>query len=92
MAKSSYLYILRDEYHSPVSATSSKKTAQKQLVCLAKYVEWNRGWKITEIRETIIYFEGFNHVDFIEIPFIGTKKGFMQHFDFIEDYSKYIHV
>lgn len=88
--KTSYLYVIRDEYHSPLSIARSKKVAQSQLLALAKYAEYNRKWKITEIRDTIIYFENFNHVDFVEIPYCGTKKDFMRHFDFVEDYSKWL--
>lgn len=87
MAKNSYLYILRDEYHSPVSITGSKATAQKQLKVLAKFTEWNRHMKIKEERDTIIYFENYCFVDFVEVPYCGTKKDFMRHFCFVEDYS-----
>ena len=90
MAKNYYLYILRDEYHSPVSIANSKATAQKQLKVLAKFTEWNRDMKIKDERDTIIYFENYDYVDFIEVPYCGTKKDFMRHFDFIEDYSKYM--
>lgn len=90
MAKNNYLYVLRDEYHCPVSICASKKTAQKQLLLLAKYTEWNRRWKIKEVRDTIVSFNGFDHVDFVEIPYCGTKKDFMQHFGFVEDYSKFM--
>jgi len=87
MTKNSYLYILRDEYHSPVSITGSKATAQKQLKVLAKFTEWNRHMKIKDERDTIIYFENYGFVDFVEVPYCGTKKDFMRHFDFVEDYS-----
>jgi hypothetical protein len=88
MAKNYYLYILRDEYHSPVSIANSKTTAQKQLKVLAKSTEWNRGMKIKDERDTIIYFENYDYVDFVEVPYCGTKKDFMRHFGFVEDYSK----
>lgn len=86
-----YLYIIRDEYHSPISVTGSEKTAQKQLEVLAKFTEWNRKWKIKEKKKSLsycaIYFEDYNFVDYVMIPYFGTKKDFMKHFDFIEDYS-----
>lgn len=88
MAKNSYLYILRDEYHGIVSITGSKETAKKQLRVLAKFTEWNHKFKIKDERDTIIYFENYDFVDFVEVPYCGTKKDFMRHFGFIEDYSK----
>ena len=88
MKMSKYLYVIRDEYHSPLSICYSKDTAKRQLEVLAKFTEWNRGFKITEIRDTIIYFQNYDFVDFVELPCCGTKKDFMRHFGFIEDYSK----
>lgn len=88
MARSKYLYVIRDEYHAPLSICYSKETAQRQLLALAKFTEWNRGFKITEVKDTIIYFQNYDHVDFIEIPCCGTKKDFMHHFGFVEDYRK----
>jgi hypothetical protein len=88
MARSKYLYVIRDEYHAPLSICYSKETAKRQLEVLAKFTECNRGFKITEIRDTVIYFQNYDHVDFVEIPYCGTKKDFMRHFGFVEDYSK----
>lgn len=88
MARSKYLYVIRDEYHSPLSICYRKDTAKRQLEVLAKFTEWYRGFKITEIRDTIIYFQNYDFVDFVEVPYCGTKKDFMRHFDFVEDYSK----
>lgn len=88
MARIKYLYVIRDEYHAPLSICYSKETAKRQLLALAKFTEWNRGFKITEVRDDIIYFQNYDHVDFVEIPCCGTKKDFMHHFNFIEDYSK----
>ena len=88
MTRIKYLYVIRDEYHAPLSICYSKETAKRQLLALAKFTECNRGFKITEVSDDIIYFQNYNHVDFIEIPCCGTKKDFMHHFDFIEDYSK----
>ena len=88
MARSKYLYVIRDEYHSPLSICYSKETAKRQLLALAKFTEWNRGFKITEVRDTIIYFQNYDHVDFVEIPCCCPKTDFMHHFNFIEYCSK----
>lgn len=84
-----YLYIIRDEYHSPLSATLNEKTAQKQLEALAKFTAWNRKWKIKEkiLSHGVIYFENYNFVDYKMLPYHATKKDFMKHFEFLEDYS-----
>lgn len=83
----SYMYIIKDEYHCPVSIANSKQTAQKQLEVLAKFVERNRHWKIKEQYSDKIVFENYNFVDIVCVPYVGTKKQFMKHFDFVEDYS-----
>ena len=91
MAKNSYLYVIRDEYHSPLSITCSKDTAKRQLRVLAKYTEWNRGMKITDdSRDNIIYFENCDFVDFVEIPYCGSRKEFNRHFgfEFVEKLKK----
>lgn len=91
MKTTKYLYVIRDEYHAPLSVCGSEKTAQKQLEVLAKFVAWNRKKKIKEKKKSlsfgVIYFEDYDFVDYVQIPYCGTKKDFMRHFDFIEDYS-----
>ena len=91
MAKKSYLYVVRDEYHAPLSITCSKDVAKRQLRVLANYVVYNRGFKITNATmDNIIYFQNYDFVDFVELPYCVTSKEFMRHFGFIEDYSKFM--
>lgn len=91
MKPTKHLYVIRDEYHSPLSVCGSGKTAQKQLEVLAKFTAWNRKWKIKVKKKSlsygVIYFEDYNFVDYVMLPYHGTKKDFMKHFDFLEDYS-----
>jgi hypothetical protein len=90
MAKKTYLYVVRDEYHAPLSITCSKDVAKRQLRVLANYVAWNRGFKITDAtRNNIIYFQNYEFVDFVELPYFGIRKEFMRHFGFTLDDSKY---
>ncbi len=91
MAKCNYLYVIRDEYHAPLSITRSKDTAKRQLRVLAKFTEWNRHFKITDdSRDNIIYFENYDFVDFVEIPYCGSRKEFNRHFgfEFVEKLNK----
>lgn len=81
--------MIRDEHHAPLSICYSKETAKRQLEVLAKFTEWNRGFKITEIRDTIIYFQNYDFVDFVELPYCGSRKDFIRHFGFTLDDSKY---
>lgn len=90
MAKKSYLYVVRDEYHAPLSITCSKDVAKRQLRVLANHIVWNRGFKITDAtRDNIIYFQNYDFVDFVELPYCGSRKDFMLHFGFTLDDSKY---
>lgn len=77
-----YLYIVRDEYHHPVCICPNEKTAHKQLEALARFVEWNRGFKIKDIQKDVIHFQSYDFVDYVEIPYCGTYKDFIKHFEF----------
>lgn len=89
MAKKSYLYVIRDEFGAPLSITCSKDAAKRQLRVLANHVAYNRGFKITDAtHDDIIYFQPYAFVDFVELPYCGSRKKFMVHFGFIEDYNK----
>lgn len=88
MKPTKYLYVIRNEYHSPLSICYSKDTAKRQLEVLAKFTEWNREFKITEIRDTIIHFQNYDFVEFVELPYCGSRKEFMRHFGFTLDDTK----
>lgn len=88
MAKYNYLYVIRNEYHAPLSVTCSEETAKRQLRVLANYVVWNRGFKITDdTRDNIIYFQNYDFIDYIQLPYCGSRKEFMRHFGFPKDYK-----
>lgn len=74
MAKRRMILEIVDEQKTVIATTGNYKEAHKMLVMLARYTEWNRGIKITEVTESMIVFNNFDTVFIREVTFFTTAK------------------
>lgn len=89
----SYVWLIRDEYRSPVSVCKSEVNARKQLYELARYVADSRNWKIKNVNDTTIYFcnrdgsDNAEWMDMIELPLRNTVAKFKKSMGLLDEYD-----
>lgn len=87
MAKRTNTFEIVDKDKTVIATTSNYKEAKKMLMILARYTEWNRGIKITEVKEKQIVFNNFDTVFIRDVDYFSSAKDMVLAYGF-QDFVK----